>query len=156
MNKQKVYIESSVTSYYTSKPSKSLIVAAHQKLTYDWWHKSKSKFDCYVSEYVIEEISKGDKVEAAKRLDAVKGIPLLRINEEVNTLAKIYVKLFNIPEDSKFDGFHLATAVLFEIDYLLSWNCKHIVNAIVNNKIRKYNESNSLFIPILCTPEELM
>lgn len=156
MNKQKVYIESSVISYFTSKPSKSLIVAGHQKVTYDWWHKSKSKFDCYVSQFVIDEISKGDKVEAAKRLNAVKNIPLITLTEDIEDLSLTYIKLVNIPEDSRTDGFHLAVAVRFEIDYLLSWNCKHIANGIVNNKIRKYNEKNSLFIPVLCTPLELM
>ena len=70
MEKQKVYIETSVISYFTAKPSRDLIVAGHQKITYDWWHKSKHKFDCYISEFVIDEINKGDPSAASKRLFA--------------------------------------------------------------------------------------
>lgn len=156
MEKQKVYIETSVISYLTSKPSRDLITAGHQKTTYDWWHKSKPKFDCYISEFVVDEISKGDKEAASKRITVTSDIPLLKYFEEIDNLANKYVELLNIPEKSKADAFHLATAVWFKIDFLLSWNCKHIANALVSYKINEYNRMNSLYIPILCTPLELM
>ncbi|MGA2296347.1 MAG: type II toxin-antitoxin system VapC family toxin [FCB group bacterium] len=156
MEKQKVYIETSVISYLTSKPSRDLIIAGHQKLTLDWWKKSKIKFDCYISQFVLDEIAKGDRIASSERLSITKNIPLLEYTEEIDKLAIQYVKLLNIPEKSRTDAFHLAIAVWFEIDYLLSWNCKHIANAVVNYKLREYNKTNSLFVPILCTPTELL
>jgi predicted nucleic acid-binding protein len=156
MEKQKVYIETSVISYLTAKPSRDLVAAGHQKTTYDWWHKSKHKFDCYISEFVINEISSGDKEAAEKRLTVVNNVPLLEYVEEIYDLAMQYVELLNIPEKSKADAFHLATAVWFEIDYLLSWNCKHLANAVVSYKMNQFNKVNSLYIPVLCTPLELL
>jgi hypothetical protein len=156
MVKQKVYIETSVISYLTAKPSRDLIIAGHQKTTYDWWHKAKPKFDCYISQIVIEEISFGDKNAALKRLEIVKDITDLGYSLEINDLALQYLKLLNIPEKAKFDAFHLAYTVLFNIDFLLSWNCKHIANAVINSKLRDFNIENSLFVPFLCTPQELL
>jgi hypothetical protein len=156
MDKQKVYIETSVISYLTAKPSRDLVVAGHQKITSDWWDGSKSKFNCYISQFVIDEISKGDKIASSKRLEKTHNIPLLEYEEAIDNLAFNYTKLLNIPNKSKADSFHLAIAVWFEIDYLLSWNCKHLANAIVTFKLREYNKINSLYVPILCTPLELM
>ncbi|MBM2816608.1 MAG: hypothetical protein HW421_3370 [Ignavibacteria bacterium] len=156
MGKQKVYIETSVISYLTAKPSRDIVIAGHQKTTYDWWHKPRYKFDCFISEFVISEISRGDKNEAEKRLGIVKDIKYLEYNPEIERLGTIYFKLFNIPEKSKLDALHLAISVWYKIDYLLSWNCKHIANAIVNLRLREYNNKNNLYSPILCTPDELM
>lgn len=154
--KQTVYIETSVISYLTSKPSNDLVVSAHQKVTYDWWHKTKSKFNCFISQFVIDEISKGDKNASLKRIKSISDLPSLDYNPLIEDLASVYIQLLNIPAKSKLDAYHLSTAVLFEIDYLLSWNCKHISNAVVSNKINEYNYKNSLFMPILCTPLSLM
>jgi len=104
----------------------------------------------------MREISKGDKIAAEKRLVKVRGIMLLEFDENIEALGDIYFKLFQIPERSKLDSYHLALAVWHKIEYLLSWNCKHIANAIVNNKLREYNDRAGLYTPILCTPEELM
>jgi len=156
MEKQKVYIETSVICYLTAKPSSDIVVAGHQKSTYDWWNKTKSKFDCYISGFVFDEISKGDKNASIKRLGIVKNFKYLEINEDIEKLAEKYFNLFNIPEKSKFDSLHLAISVWYNIDFLLSWNCKHIANAIVNQRLREYNYKNNLHSIILCTPDELM
>lgn len=156
MEKQKVYIETSVISYLTAKPSRDLIIAGHQKITSDWWHKAKHKFDCYISQIVIEEISMGDKNAALKRMKAIKNLSELTYNQEVKDLASKYLKLLNIPDKSRLDAFHLSFSVIYKIDYLLSWNCRHIANAVVNFKLREFNDKNSLFVPFLCTPQELL
>ncbi|MFH1050811.1 MAG: type II toxin-antitoxin system VapC family toxin [bacterium] len=156
MKKQKVYIETSVISYLVSKPSRDLVVTGHQQITAEWWKKTRNKFDCYISQVVIEEISKGDKIASSKRLNSVSDFPVLAFNSDIEDLAVKYVELLNIPEKSKLDAFHLAFAVMFEIDFLLSWNCKHIANAMINFKIKDYNNKNSLYVPFLCTPQELL
>lgn len=156
MQKQKVYIETSVISYLTAKPSRNLVVAGHQQITQDWWHKARPKFDCFISQIVVEEISLGDKNAALNRLSVAKKIPDLAYNIEVENLAIQYLKLLGIPEKAKLDAFHLAYSVLYNIDFLLSWNCKHIANSLINLKIRNFNNDNSLFVPFLCTPQELL
>ncbi len=120
MEKKKVYIETSVISYLTAKPSRDLVIAGHQKITYDWWHKSKKKFDCFISQIVIEEIKLGDKNAASKRLEAVRGLPDLGYSSNIENLAIKYIDLFRIPDKAKLDAFHLAYSVLFKIDFLLS------------------------------------
>jgi len=71
-------------------------------------------------------------------------------------LAIKYINLLNLPQNSKLDAYHLTTAVVFEIDFLLSWNSKHISNAIVASKINEYNSKHSFYKPILCTPLSLI
>jgi hypothetical protein len=156
MEKQKVYIETSVISYLTAKPSRDLITAGYQKTTFDWWHKSKIKFDCYISDFVTQEVSRGDKKAASLRLNIIKNLDILAINDEISVLADKYVILLHIPERSKIDAYHLAFAVWYNIDFLITWNCKHIANAVNIKKINNYNIINNLWIPVLCTPQELM
>lgn len=156
MQKQRVYIETSVISYLTSKPSRDIIISGHQQITNEWWIKSRSKFRNYISEFVIDEISKGDKIASKKRLNSVNNIQILEYVNIIDDLAISYAKLLSIPDKAKLDAFHLAIAVYYEIDFLLSWNCKHIANAVVLSKLRDYNQNNNLFTPILCTPLELL
>lgn len=153
--KQKVYIETSVISYLTALPSRDIVIAGHQQTTYEWWNNSKPNFDSYISQFVIYEISAGDKLASLRRLDVIRDLKELQVNHEIEKLGNIYLKSFNIPEKSKLDAFHLAVAVWYNIDYLLSWNCKHIANAVVNRKLIEINNKMGLNSPILCTPLEL-
>lgn len=154
--KQTVYIETSVIIYLTSNPSRDIVVAGHQQTTYEWWNQSRDYFDSYISQFVIDEISSRDMLAANKRIEAIKNINELQVNDEVEKLGDIYLKSFNIPEKSKLDAYHLAIAVWYNIDYLLSWNCKHIANAVVNKKLIDINNKMGLNSPILCTPLELI
>lgn len=154
--KQKVYIETSVISYLTAKPSRDIVVSGHQQTTYEWWNKYMAQYDCYISNVVIAEIEQGDPIASLKRIEVVKNIKILEYNPEIEELGKIYLKLFNIPIKSKLDALHLAFATWYKIDFLLSWNYKHISNVVVNISLNEYNSKNNLFSPVLCSPEELM
>jgi hypothetical protein len=156
MDTPTVYIESSVISYLTAKPSRDLIISANQQITYDWWKNYKSIFACFISDVVMDEIKLGDEIAANRRIEAVSEFQYLIIVNEIKFLSEKYLKLFQIPDKSKLDALHLAIAVYHRIDYLLSWNCKHIANAFVNKKLREFNLLNDLHVPILCTPNELM
>ena len=154
--KPTLYIESTVISYYTARPNSSLVVSGHQKTTHDWWTKNIYKFTCVVSEFVIAEISRGDPKAARKRLHTVETFPILQASPQTTDLAEEYFKAIHIPEKAKIDAFHLAIAVLNGIDYLVSWNFSHIVNASVLKVIDIINEYRDLETPIICTPEFLM
>jgi hypothetical protein len=153
---EKVYIESSVISYYAAKPSRDLIVAAHQQITHEWWEIVRPQVKCFISPFVIQEISLGDEEAAKKRNNAIRDFPVLELNREIQDLAQKYFAALKIPDKAKLDASHLAVAVWHEMDYVLSWNCKHIVSGKVKKVLEEINAKLNLKTPILCTPEELM
>lgn len=154
--KPTVYIETTIISYLTARPSRDLIVAGHQQITAEWWEDVRPKVDCFVSPFVIQEASRGDSVMVAKRLGSIADIPVLAQNETVDELAQRYFAKMSIPERSKIDAFHLAMAAAYEMDYLLSWNCRHIASAQVQKTIQKLNDEFEMQTPVMCTPEALM
>ncbi len=154
--KPTVYIETTIISYLTARPSRDLIVAGHQQITAEWWEDVRPKVDCFVSPFVIQEASRGDSVMAAKRLDAIVEFPVLAQNGTVDELAQRYFEKMSIPESAKIDAFHMALAAAYEMDYLLSWNCRHIASARVQKTIQKMNDELEMQTPVMCTPEALM
>lgn len=156
MNKAKVYIETTIPSYVTSRLSRDIVIAAQQQLTIEWWDTARSDYDLFISELVVVECEQGDKELAKRRMELIRDIAVLPFSNEVKELAQIYYSLLGIPEKSRLDAFHLAVAVSNEIDYLLTWNCKHMAHGEIRMKIHNYNKQNNLFEPMILTPYELM
>ncbi|MDR1736150.1 MAG: type II toxin-antitoxin system VapC family toxin [Oscillospiraceae bacterium] len=150
--KQSVYLETTIPSYATGRPSKDIIQLAHQSITRQWWDTMRHEYDLYTSIYTENECKKGDFEAAQKRLDFIEGIPLLPLTNDVYSLAKIYMDILPIPSDSKNDTVHLAICVINQIDYLLTRNCKHL-GPLTMRKVQSYNEKSGLFSPVLATPE---
>ena len=154
--KSTVYIETTIISYLTAKPSRDLIVAAHQQITSDWWNIARLNFDCFISPFVIQEIYAGDPYAVARRFEIVKDLPVLRINKEIQILAQKYFDNLDIPDKARLDAAHLAVEVWHKMDYMLSWNCTHIVSGRVIKALEKINSKLKIKTPTLCTPEELL
>jgi hypothetical protein len=154
--KPTVYLEPTIISYLTARPSRDLIVAAHQQITVEWWDEVRPKVNGFISPFVNQEISRGDEEAARKRIEVVKDLPVLEINDEIQKLAEKYFDMLEIPEKARLDAAHLAVAVWHEMDYLLSWNCRHIVSGRVKKSLDEINATLNLKTPVLCTPEELM
>ncbi len=154
--KPKVYIETSVVGYLTSRPSADLIVAAHQQITDRWWHDRRGDFTLYTSKPVLDEAGRGDKTAAESRLTALSLLPLLDIAEDVEEIAERLLREGPLPQKAALDAVHIATAAIHGMEYLLTWNCKHIANAAMRNKIEWVCRSSGCEPPILCTPEELL
>jgi|SRR4029078_9186655 len=154
--KQKVYIETSVISYLTARPSRDLITAAHQQLTLDWWEGRRADFDLYVSQLVVREAGAGDEEAAKRRLTVIEEIPLLELNEEAVVLARSLIEEGPLPEKASEDALHIAVATVHGMDFLLTWNCKHIANAQMRNLITEVCRSQEYEPPVTCTPEELL
>ena len=151
-----VYIETTIPSYLTSRLSTDLEKYYRQLKTRDWWEKIFPKIDAVISDYVLDEARDGDPVAASRRLEALRGIKILDKTDEIVTLAQeLQIKL-KIPERAKFDAFHLAFSVVYQVDYVLSWNFEHIVGASVKRTFDDIGKELSLVMPTLCTPEELM
>ena len=154
--KKTVYIESSVVSYLTAKPSRDLIVAAYQQITRDWWDLELKKHNCFISDFVLDEVSRGDSFAASERVRAIQNFIKLSLNQTVLELVKKYKIELGIPERSQLDLYHLAISVGNGMDYILSWNFKHIANAFIKEKLLEINSSLGLRTPMICTPEELI
>src|SRR3989304_6385924 len=153
--KPKVYLETTIISYLTAKPSRDLIIAAHQELTNEWWENRRMHFDLFVSQLVIQEAKAGDKNAAQKRLGILETIPLLELNENRISFARVLTEKV-IPKKAVEDALHIAIAAIHGMDYLLTWNCKHLANAEREHAITAICHRNNLGPPIICTPEELM
>ena len=131
------YIETSIVSYLSARPSSNLLAAAWQKATIDWWDTQRRRFDLYASDVVIEEAGKGNPETAARRLEALDGIPVLAMTEAVLGLSKALLQEEALPAKALDDSLHIAVSAVHGIDYLLTWNCRHIDNAETKPVIRR-------------------
>jgi hypothetical protein len=154
--KPKLYLESTVPSYYVARISKSGVAAYEQGVTRIWWEKRLEDFDVYVSEVVMQEISAGDPVMAKRRVELVRPFKELAITDDVKTLAKALISRGPLPVKAAQDAFHIAVAAIHEMHFLLTWNCRHIANAEMLRKIEMVCEQAGRKCPVICTPYELM
>ncbi len=150
-----VYIESSVISYLTSRPSRDVIVAARQAITLDWWENHRHRFELCISILVEDEIGKGDATAAQLRLASVADISKFSISDEASTIAELLLARAAVPRGSEEDALHIGIAAAQGADFLLTWNFKHINNAETKNMISRLVESCGYACPQLCSPEEL-
>ena len=153
--KHKVYLETTIPSYLTSWLSRDLVIAAHQQITREWW-QNRNRFDLFISQVVMREVSGGDLQMAAKRLEVLENVSVLEVTKEAIELAQKLVDRGPIPEKAAVDALHIAIAVVNGMDYLLTWNCSHIANASMRTKIDHVCRSSGYEPPVICTPEELM
>lgn len=153
---ESVYLETTIFSYYVARPSRDVVVAAHQQTTQEWWDTRRGLFACHVSQVVVDEASAGDPDESRKRLDAMRDFPLLDVNESAEALAQAIIASGVLPPKAVRDAAHIATAAVHRMDYLLTWNCRHLANARIVRKIEEVCEQHSERMPLICTPEELM
>ena len=149
-----VYVETTIVSYLTARPSRDVVLAAHQTLTRDWWRK-RSAYQLWVSQLVLDEAAAGDQLLRARRLRALRGIPVLLLTDAATQLAKELVLQGALPEKATVDAFHIGVAAAHQMKYLLTWNCKHLANAAMRGTIEAVCRSEDLSPPIICTPEEL-
>ena len=153
---ESVYVETSVISYLTSRPSRDLVVAAHQQVTWDWWEKKRRSFELFISELVLDEVRAGDPDAARRRMALVEDLGRIAITPDVIRFARRLVEQLVIPRTAEVDALHVAAATVNGMDYLLTWNCRHIANARVGRIVRAEAKAAGFEAPIICTPEELL
>lgn len=153
--KPTVYLETTIPSFLTARPSNDLILAGQQQLTTRWWKSRKRHYRIFISELVIEEAARGDSTAANKRIEAIKPFPLLEIDLEAIKLGSAILKSGIIPPKAAADAGHIAVAARHGIDYLVTWNCKHIANAEIIRRIDHLIRKCGYLPPTICTPTEL-
>lgn len=150
-----VYLESSIISYLASQPSRDVVIAGRQAISHDWWENHRERFELRVSVLVEEEISRGDSFAAKRRLELIEGIPSLAISDEATKIAELLLTKGVASAGSEEDALHIGIAAAQGVDYLLTWNFKHINNAEMKSAIAGVVESCGLICPQICSPEEL-
>jgi hypothetical protein len=154
--KPSLYIETTIIGYLTSRVSNLLVAAANQQITRDWWDDHRGDFEVFISRFVVDECAAGDREGAAERLERIKGIPLLNVTDEVVRLADILLVGVPLPRKAQVDAYHVAVATVNGVQYLLTWNCKHIANASLRPRIERVCREFGYEPPCICTPQEIM
>ena len=150
-----VYIETSIVSYLTARPSRDLLVAAHQQLTVTWWEQQRSHYDLFTSQVVLAEARAGDPEAAQRRIAVLERLPLLDVTDTAITLAAALVSGQALPAQAAQDALHIAVTCVHGVEYLLTWNCAHLANARLRSRIEQVCRDAGYIPPIICTPEEL-
>ena len=150
-----VYIETTIPSYLTARPSSNLIIAGEQLVTSQWSESRKSGYHLYISELVVEEAGRGNAEASQRRLEVIADIDELEIDEATISLTNKLLATGIFPEKAAADAGHIAIASRHGVDYLLTWNCKHIANAEFIRRISYEIGGEGYFVPIICTPREL-
>jgi predicted nucleic acid-binding protein len=153
--KSKVYIETTIVSYLVASPTRDLIQSAHQESTRRWW-AGRTRFDLFVSRVVGAEARRGDARAAARRVVALRGIPRVALHRDAVQLADDILRRGVLPVKARVDALHLGVAATHGIDYLLTWNLRHLANATIRGKIEEAIRDAGMVPPVICTPEELM
>ncbi|GAA5147324.1 hypothetical protein GCM10023213_41780 [Prosthecobacter algae] len=151
-----VYIETTIPSYLVARPSRDVVLAGHQEATREFWTLRKHQFDLYISALVIDEAGSGEPEMAAKRLECLRGLKILNSTDESDALALLLVARLGLPKKAEADAYHIAIAAVYSMDFLLTWNCKHIHNLHMQRRIEETCRKAGFVPPVIGTPDELI
>ena len=154
--KPSLYLETTILSYLTARPTRDLIMAAHQQITREWWEKRLADFRVFISQLVVDECALGDAEAARRRLDSIHDLPLASVDDTVLVLAQALIGAGAIPPSAGADAVHIAVAAAHDMDFLLTWNCTHINNGETIAGLAAALAVAGYRCPTICTPEELM
>jgi hypothetical protein len=156
MDKPTLYMETTIPSYLLAEPSRDLVACARQEITRTWWRRDHARFAVSISPGVLEEANQGDRRAARVRREFLDQFRVLDVTPEVLRLTQLYLQKRIVPLKKPGDAAHLAFASAYQVQFLCTWNFKHIANAFALHKLRELNEKEGLFTPQVCTPEELL
>lgn len=152
-----LYVETSIISYLVGRlNTRDLVVASNQELTREWWASRRGGFELFASAAVVGEARGGDAELAARRLSLLEGVKLLEVSPVALELATDFLQRTPLPRNAEIDALHIAVAAVHGMDYLLTWNCKHIANAVTLRKVYEVCRDKGFEPPFVCTPQELM
>jgi predicted nucleic acid-binding protein len=154
--KKRIYLETTVVSYFTARPSRDIMIAGHQDATRELWPQLSAKYETYISALVFQEAEKGDPNQAEQRLAAVDGFPILDIDDEARFLAEKIIIRRAMPAKYPEDALHIAVAAVNGMEVILTWNFAHLSNPFTRRKVRQVVEGEGYECPEICSPEELL
>lgn len=155
--KKSVYVETSVISYLAAWPSRDLVRATHQQVTREWWAGPRRSYDLFISQAVLDEAGEGDPIAAAAdRIRELKDISVLTTPNEVPRIVREIMRVARLPAKAETDALHIAIAAYHRMNFLLTWNCRHINNAEFEDKFEQACGAQGFVCPRICNPEELL
>ena len=155
--KPRVYLEMSVISYLVGwLNQRSILVAHNQEFTREWWSTRRQEYELYSSQVAIDESRRGDASLAEARMTFLAEAKLLGVTDAATALAFELLQHTSIPKKADVDALHVAVAAVHGMDYLISWNYRHIVNANSLPKVYSICRSLGYEPPLICTPQELL
>ena len=154
--KPKVYLETTVVSYLTARPSRDLLTLLSITQSKLWWETCGRDFELWVSDLVLRESARGDADAARRRLDSLSNVEVLKSDAESDALAAVFLRNLAMPSNAADDAFHVAIAAVNRMDYILTWNCRHIASGYARPKLEGICLAQGYRCPIICTPPELM
>lgn len=155
MTKPTVYVETTVVGHLVGRILSDPVVAGRQVATRNWWPIATASFRLFVSRLVIDECGAGDAEAAAERLAAVTSLELLSASTQADELAMQLIADGAIPATEPRDAAHVSLAAVNGMEYLVTWNFKHIANASTRDVIESVCRDAGYEPPIICTPDEL-
>jgi len=153
--KPSVYLETTIVSYLTARPTHDPVMMGMIEQTKTWWAQERENFDLIVSDVVLREASSGDPEAAKRRMEILRNIAAVEADTEAQALVAVLLNNMALPANAADDATHIAVATVNEIDYLLTWNCRHIANATLRPKVEHLCLAEGYRCPIICTPHEL-
>jgi predicted nucleic acid-binding protein len=151
-----IYIETTIPSYLAAWQSPQIVMAARQQITRDWWDNDRQNYELFISQVVLNEAAAGDPVAASKRIEIVRDVKVLEPPTEVDRIVDALMRQLPLPPNAATDALHIAYAIGHGVDYLLTWNCRHIANATLHTRMESICESLGFDLPTICTPEQLI
>ena len=153
--KPRIYVETSVISYLTARPSSNVMLLARQQFTRELWDLQPDHFEAWLLPLVLDEASQGDPQAAAARVQVCRGLPELEINTEVKAFVQLPANTGAVPTTEPEDALHIALATLHAVDYIASWNFAHMVGPAAKVKLQNKISELGYRPPIIATPEEI-
>ena len=150
-----VYIETTVVGNIAGRLHPNPDVASRQRITREWWTTATSRYRIVTSRLTLDECGDGDPSAASERLEILQGIPLLNESEEAETLAEILINRKAVPASEPRDALHIATATTNGVQFIATWNFKHILNPHLQAQIAGTCRDAGFIPPVICTPEQL-
>ena len=149
-----VYIDATIPSNLVARPSQDTKIAEWQKITREFWQDTR--FEFILSDIVIDEISAGDKEQAASRLQAVEGFTVVVAAALEFELAGRLITQSAIPQSAFIDALHVAVAATHNIPYLATWNFAHLANAYTRPRIEHVCREAGYSVPRVDSPKVIM
>ena len=149
-----VYIETSVPSYYFETRRSAQAIAWRER-TRLWWSRHRARYELVTSDYVLNELAAAPRAKSGPGLAMMEGLRLLEMTPRIGEIIGVYIGEKVMPADAVGDAAHLAACSHHGIDFLLTWNCRHLANANKVGHIRAVNQRLGLSVPVVTTPMNL-
>ena len=153
--KPRIYVETSVISYLTARPSRDPVNAVRQLQAKALW-SAQDRFSLVISPAVLDEAMQGHPDQAQLRMQAIAFLPVLSLSTEASYLAQLLLERKALPSKALADAVHIAIATTHKIKVVASFNFRHLASVFARAKIEQTLRQLGYEAPHIATPEEIL